>query len=212
MYCNWLSQRDELTPCYERTGTKDEKENDEWRAVPGANGYRLPTDAEWGYACRAGTLTVFSFGNDELLLDRYGVVRTSGMEIPGSKLPNGWGMFDAHGNAFEWCHDWYGANDDEATTIGDPKGPEQGSSRVVRGGSFDYYALHARSAYRSGYPPDQHQGDSGFRVARCDRYRKQDTKPHAKKVSWILPWPWKEVAASAWDSRTLLPVPDTQLK
>jgi formylglycine-generating enzyme required for sulfatase activity len=174
MYCNWLSLREGLTPCYERTGKRDTAsrggDDDAWRLVPGADGYRLPTEAEWEYVCRAGTLTKFSFGDDdESFMDRYGVVLKSRMEIPGSKLPNGWGVFDAHGNAHEWCHDWYGAYDGEATTIGDPKGPAQGSSRVLRGGSFAANAHSAQSSLRATSHPDNRHIYTGFRVARTYR-------------------------------------------
>ena len=104
-----------------KTGEKEARGNDEWKTVPEANGYRLPTEEEWEYACRAGTATDFSFGTDDSLLQRYGVVLKSKMEIPGSKLPNVWGIFDVHGNAYEWCQDWYG--------------PTR-TNRVLRGGSF----------------------------------------------------------------------------
>ena len=123
------------------------------------------TEAEWEYACRAGTATTFSHGDDESLLDRYAVFRSSRTELPGSKLPNGWGLFDVHGNVFEWCRDWYGSFGSEAT-ISDPLGPDQGTRRVLRGGSFYFGARNARSAYRVYYNPVNRNLDLGFRVAR----------------------------------------------
>jgi formylglycine-generating enzyme required for sulfatase activity len=128
-------------------------------------GYRLPTEAEWEYACRAGTVTAFSHGNDESLLDRYAVYRSSRTEISGSKLPNGWGLFDVHGNVSEWCHDLYGPFGSEAA-LSDPLGPTEGADRVLRGGSF-YNAAHGvRSAYRDSYTPGYRNVVVGFRVAR----------------------------------------------
>ncbi|MEO2017004.1 MAG: SUMF1/EgtB/PvdO family nonheme iron enzyme [Fuerstiella sp.] len=84
--------------------------SDTWRLIPGANGYRLPTEAEWEYACRAGSTTTFSYGDEESLLDRYAVINSSrtelvGSKLVGSKLPNGWGLFDVHGSVYKWCHD-----------------------------------------------------------------------------------------------------------
>jgi formylglycine-generating enzyme required for sulfatase activity len=122
--------------------------------IPGANGYRLPTEDEWEYACRARTTTAFSFGGDEDLLDRYGIYarnqRNDGAHPVGSKLCNAWGLFDMHGNVREWCQDWY----------------EEGANRVYRGGSWDSAASGCQSAFRFGCQPNYHLGDDlGFRVA-----------------------------------------------
>jgi formylglycine-generating enzyme required for sulfatase activity len=169
MFCNWLSGTAGLTRCYERTGEKDKPTNDDaWRLVPESNGYRLPTEAEWEYACRAGTATTYSHGDDELLLDRYAVIRANRMEVPGSKLPNGWGLFDVHGNAWEWCQDWYESFGSEAA-VTDPLGPSEGSGRVLRGGSFSAIARVVRSANRNSNRPDYRPSYSGFRVARTYR-------------------------------------------
>ena len=171
LFCNWLSRNEGLTPCYEQTGEKAKgsrgkpMRDDAWQLTPEANGYRLPTEAEWEYACRAGTVTTFSHGDDESLLDRYAVVRSSRTELAGSKLPNGWGLFDVHGNVHEWCHDWYGPYGSEAA-LSDPLGPAQETGRVLRGGSFVTYALTVHSAFRLyNYPGDRYFG-VGFRVAR----------------------------------------------
>ncbi len=125
LFCNWLSGVEGLTPCYERTGEKEKRAaisaiaSDARRLIPGANGYRLPTEAEWEYACRAGSTTTFSWGDDESMADRYAVSSSSYTELAGSKLPNGWRLFDVHGNVWEWCHDWHGAHG-SAATVSDP--------------------------------------------------------------------------------------------
>jgi formylglycine-generating enzyme required for sulfatase activity len=126
--------------------------------------YRLPTEAEWEYACRAGTWTRFSFGDDERLLGEYGwFERNSGgaTHPVGKKKPNAWGLYDMHGNVWEWCSDWFGP--DGAAT--DPQGPSVGSNRVRRGGSWLKSALHCRSAYRFGVSPGTRSSDLGFRLA-----------------------------------------------
>ena len=168
-FCNWLSLREGLTPCYERTGDKEttvnNNEYDAWRLVPEANGYRLPTEAEWEYASRAGTSSVFCCGDDDSLLDRYAVYRADRTEQPASRLPNGWGLFDMHGNVWEWCHDRYGRFGSE-TPLSNPNGPSDGVLRVLRGGSFFTYAPDARSAYRTSSNPDYRAADGGFRVVR----------------------------------------------
>jgi formylglycine-generating enzyme required for sulfatase activity len=121
LFCNWLSGKEDLMPCYERTGEKEKDyqgkptELDAWRLIPGANGYRLPTEAEWEYACRAGSTTTCSWGDDESLLARYAVCNSKRAELAGSKLPNGWGLFDVYGNVDEWCHDWHGPYGSAAT-------------------------------------------------------------------------------------------------
>jgi formylglycine-generating enzyme required for sulfatase activity len=170
MFCNWLSGKAGLTPCYERTGEKDKDykgkptKYDAWQVIPESNGYRLPTEAEWEYACRAGTATTFSYGDDESLLDRYAVHRASRTEVPGSKLPNDWGLFDVHGNVYEWCQDWY-EEDYTSGAVTDPTGPSSGSFRVFRGGSWrgsDFF----RSAFRRRGSPVNKFIDLGFRVLR----------------------------------------------
>ena len=128
--------------------------------------YRLPTEAEWEYACRAGTTTQYSFGDDETRLGDYGWFdgnSGSKTHAVGQKKPNAWGLYDMHGNVWEWCSDWYGAYSDGAVT--NPQGLSSGSSRVIRGGSWYGTARHCRSAYRGRRNPSDRSSGLGFRVA-----------------------------------------------
>jgi formylglycine-generating enzyme required for sulfatase activity len=129
--------------------------------------YRLPTEAEWEYACRAGTTAVYSFGDDESQLGQYAWFdENSGTTTHpvGEKKPNPWGLYDMHGNVDEWCQDWHGEYPSEPVT--DPTGPTTGSYRMLRGGSRFFNAWFCRSGYRDwSYPPYRSDG-LGFRVAR----------------------------------------------
>ena len=130
--------------------------------------YRLPTEAEWEYACRAGSTTRFCFGNDEAGLGEYGWYRDNfrGKTHPvGKKKPNAWGLYDMHGNVWEWCQDWYGEY--PAGSVSDPTGPHSGTYRVLRGGSWYEDARSARSALLDSGDPDNRDNDTGFRVARA---------------------------------------------
>lgn len=130
-------------------------------------GGRLPTEAEWEYACRAGTTTEFSFGDDESALGEYGWFgENSGSQTQpvGAKKPNPWGLHDMHGNVWEWCADWYAGY--TATPASDPRGPESGSYRVFRGGCWDYSPRICRSAFRRRSTPSSRDSSLGFRVAR----------------------------------------------
>jgi formylglycine-generating enzyme required for sulfatase activity len=102
--------------------------------------YRLPSEAEWEYAARAGTITAYSFGNDKNLLGRYawfGEDFATGSTHPvGQKLPNPWGLYDIHGNVWEWVQDWYGERFYANSPSIDPARPSSGAGRVVRGGSW----------------------------------------------------------------------------
>jgi formylglycine-generating enzyme required for sulfatase activity len=135
--------------------------------------YRLPTEAEWEYACRAGTTTAYSFGDDAARLSEYGwwggtygngnAKSEQYAHAVGTKRPNGFGLYDMHGNVWEWCSDWYGDYGGEAST--DPLGADTGSLRVYRGGSWFFYAGLCRSAFRSGSSPDYESNRLSFRVA-----------------------------------------------
>ncbi len=128
--------------------------------------YRLPTEAEWEYACRAGSKTAYSFGESSKSLGEYAWFRGNSNDQThpvGEKKANAWGLCDMHGNVWEWCSDWYG--DYPKGAVSDPKGPDEGSYRVSRGGSWYFSASLCRSAFRLGYDPSQRPDDDGFRVA-----------------------------------------------
>lgn len=115
--------------------------------------YRLPTEAEWEYACRAGTTTRWSCGDDKAVLPEYAWFNekvNDGMTHPvGTKKANAWGLFDMHGNVFEWCSDRHSAAPyGESGPVVDPQGPADGSYHVVRGGCWERYAQGCRSSYR----------------------------------------------------------------
>jgi formylglycine-generating enzyme required for sulfatase activity len=126
---------------------------------------RLPTDAEWEHACRAGTRTAYYTGDTEADLDRAAWYRANSGKTThpvGQKAPNAWGLHDTHGNVDEWCADWYGDYRAEAGT--DPKGPEQGQYRVLRGGSWSTVLRACESAFRLGNEPGTGNELIGFRV------------------------------------------------
>jgi len=129
--------------------------------------YRLPTEAEWESACRAGTKTSFSFGESSMSLGDYAWYdeNSNGQTHPvGEKTPNAWGLYDMQGNVWEWCSDWYG--DYPKNSVTDPVGAKKGSHRVLRGGCWGSLAAHCRSAFRdAGYPLLRNYGLNGFRVA-----------------------------------------------
>ncbi|MBC8875829.1 MAG: SUMF1/EgtB/PvdO family nonheme iron enzyme [Planctomycetes bacterium] len=130
-------------------------------------GCRLPTEAEWEYACRADTTTEYSFGDDEALLGDHAWFgdNSGGQTQPvGTKPPNGWGLHDMHGNVWEWCQDWFGEYSSSPAT--DPKGPKTGNGRVLRGGSWFLKPRVCRSAIRYNPQPENRSYDIGFRAAR----------------------------------------------
>ena len=137
------------------------------------NVYRLPTESEWEYACRAGTKTKYSFGDDDADLDAYAWYgdNSDGTTHPvGSKQPNPWGLYDMNGNVSEWCQDWYGdypsgsVTDPTGPPTGDPTGASWGSFRVLRGGGWDASAEGCPSASRGGSYPSYRSYNFGFRV------------------------------------------------
>ena len=193
IFCNKLSVREGLSPVYKINGSVNPSEwgevpyynysNDiivgdtnKWDAVEiasGSNGYRLPTDVQWEYACRAGTSTKWHFGDDESKLEEYawyGWEDKWGYENPNGKThqvgllkPNQWGLYDMYGNVIEWCWDWWG--DYPAAAKTDYTGAETGTDRVKRGGSWIHSAEYTRSASRL-YSPPVWSDVSGFRVVR----------------------------------------------
>jgi formylglycine-generating enzyme required for sulfatase activity len=129
--------------------------------------YRLPTEAEWEYACRAGSNTAFSFGNGSADLGSHAWYRANrnGMtHAVGGKKPNAFGLYDMHGNVWEWCSDWYDENYYASSPATDPKGPDSGSFRVLRGGSWDNEPGGVRCASRNCLTPRRRYDGSGVRV------------------------------------------------
>jgi len=163
-FCNRLSEADGLTLCYRF-------EDDDavvWDRT--ADGYRLLTEAEWEYACRAGTSSRWSFGDDEARLGEHAWYNknTDGKAHPvAQKRPNPWGLHDMHGLVWEWCWDRYGPYPNEAQT--NPSGPSEGVDRVLRGGSFRNGAVSSRSANRNRIRPGYRLVNIGFRCARAPR-------------------------------------------
>jgi formylglycine-generating enzyme required for sulfatase activity len=134
---------------------------------------RLPTEAEWEYACRAGSTTEYCFGDDARKLGEYawyeGNVKAAGEDYPhrvAQKKPNEWGLYDMHGNVWEWCQDWYGEDYYKQSPREDPKGPATSSMRirVLRGGSWLGKPSYCRSAYRNARGPSDTYFLNGFRV------------------------------------------------
>ena len=134
---------------------------------------RLPTEAEWEYACRAGTTTPFSFGEtitpEQVNYDgnypyagtEKGLARRKTVPVK-SLPPNPWGLYEMHGNVWEWCSDWYGVY--PTTAVTDPLGPAAGEFRVLRGGSLNSYAGRSRSAIRFRHGPGLRYFSIGFRL------------------------------------------------
>jgi len=156
-YCNRRSIRAGLTPVYTRIGNTVI-----WNRE--ANGYRLPTEAEWEFACRAGTQTPFYFGTSIGNAAWHSGNSDDRTHPVGERQPNAWGLYDMHGNILEWCWDWLGPYPAFAET--DPQGPPSGTNRVYRGGSWRFEPHQTRSAFRHGNNPFIQVFIVGFRVAR----------------------------------------------
>ena len=153
-FCNWLSTQLGLDPCYELEKMKEELNSNKQYSVKllATDGIRLPTEAEWEFACRAGTTTRFSFGDDDIELDSYGWIRgrsNSRTRLVAAKHCNAWGLFDMHGNVWEWC--W-----------ADTGGPIQ----MYRGGSWNNYAWDCQSSISVRNKPTTRINALGFRVVR----------------------------------------------
>ena len=176
-YANALSAQVGKAKCYKCTGSGKSVSCTEATAYAGKKvytcpGYRLPTEAEWEFAYRAGTSTAFynggitSCSSKDANLEKIGwyYQNSSSTTHPvGQKTPNTWGLYDMAGNVWEWCHDWYGSY--PSSSVSDPVGPT-GSSRVLRGGSRDRDPNNVRAANRDYYSPAGRLNDIGFRCTR----------------------------------------------
>jgi len=141
-YCNARSKAEGLQPCYDLNT---------WQVNVAANGYRLPTEAEWEYACRAGTRTKYFFGDDAGKLATFAWYKQNSGGKPrpvGTKPANPWGLYDIYGNVAEWCYDRYGRDYYSKSPVENPRGPATGDTRVLRGGSWDSDAAQCTSSYR----------------------------------------------------------------
>ncbi len=187
VYCNKRSMAEELTPCYsissstnpEDWGDVSTSSNSTWNAVIcnwNANGYRLPTEAEWEYAARAGDNTVesltYSGTSDVNQLGDYawyGDSANDNTHEVGTKLSNAFGLYDMSGNVWEWCWNWHTDSYNAETEGGsDPTGTSAGSSRVYRGGSWYGYSGHCAVSYRNNFNLPNYRGNNlGFRVVRA---------------------------------------------
>jgi formylglycine-generating enzyme required for sulfatase activity len=141
-YCNRRSREEGLEYVYDEAT---------WEINYAANGYRLPTEAEWEYACRAGAATRYYFGDDAGKLPFFAWFKENASGRArgvGKKLPNRWGLLDMSGNVWEWCNDWYEAGYYKKSPRENPKGPATGKYRVVRGGAWNSPAKACTSANR----------------------------------------------------------------
>ena len=172
--------------------------------LDGKNDYRLPTEAEWEYACRAGTTTRYSCGN-ELDSDCAWFQDNSDNETHpvGQKLPNGWGLYDMHGNVREWCQDWYGSDYYGESPSDDPTGLSTGSDRANRGGSWRFSVRSCGSAFRSRYKPDHGDSFLGFRCV-LDSVESSPLAEETASLNELAPKP-PSVSDSSSESPAKLP-------
>jgi len=141
-FCNARSQAEGLKPCYNLQT---------WECDFNADGYRLPTEAEWECACRAGTKTMYFFGDNPSQLGDYAWFEKNSGGHPqpvGQKKPNPWGLCDICGNLWQWCNDFYGVEYYAQSPKENPRGPQEGDTRVVRGGAWKFSGDNCRSGYR----------------------------------------------------------------
>jgi eukaryotic-like serine/threonine-protein kinase len=159
-FCNRLSELENQKPYYRVDGVDV--------TIAGGSGYRLPTEAEWEYTCRAGALTLYPFGDEASQLGEYAWYsdEAGGSTHPvGQKRPNGWGVYDMLGNVYEWCADWYDAKCYASPLAANPLSATAGARRVIRGGCWNSWPRLCRTAARRWFAPEYRNFDLGFRVA-----------------------------------------------
>jgi formylglycine-generating enzyme required for sulfatase activity len=169
-YCNERSRLDGLEPAYDLKT---------WTCRFEANGYRLPTEAEWEYAARAGSETPYSFGKSGSDLKRHAWYEANSGGKPKpvqQRRPNAWGLHDMHGNVWEWCNDFYGVDYYRKSPEKDPRGPASGDKKVLRGGCWNSAPDACRSAYRYNENPGYTDACFGYDIYgfRCVRSMKPD--------------------------------------
>ncbi len=171
-WCNALSEMEKKTPVYYtddkltkvyKTGAADlNLKNVKWDA----NGYRLPTEAEWEYACRSASTNTYFWGDNANEMRNYTWYKensTSSTHDVGTKQPNDWNLYDINGNVWEWCWDVFGSYIENENT--DPKGPASGTNRVIKGGGWNSLAEDFRPSTRVQYEPTFYYNNMGFRIA-----------------------------------------------
>jgi formylglycine-generating enzyme len=142
-FCNARSVLEGLTPCYDTNS---------WECNFSATGYRLPTEAEWEYACRAGSTTRYFFGDGPEALRTFAWFDGNSQAMPhpvGQRKPNAWGLYDMEGNVWEWCNDFYGPKYFRSSPTDNPRGPQEGEKRVLRGGAWSSSADNCTSWARN---------------------------------------------------------------